>query len=78
MARLLKFLTVIISLATGLLTSREIYGLLPSWEGESWPWVALDAGSLLLAFFLISGLVYYVISDMSRWLLDKSRRPPRP
>ena len=77
MARLLKALTVIISLATGLLAAREVYALLPDWDRESWPLVALDAGFLFLAFLLISGLAYYLLGDMGRWLLEKIKRPPK-
>lgn len=77
MAQLLKALTVIISLAAGLLAAREVYALLPSWEGETWPWVTLDAGFLFLAFAMISGLTFYLLSDMVRWLLHRNKRPPR-
>ena len=77
MALLLKAITFIISLAAGLLAAREIYDLLPSWNGEGWLLVALDAGSLLLAFVLIAGLVYYLLNDMTRWLLKKIKRPPK-
>ena len=77
MARLLKALTAIISLATGLLAAREVYALLPSWEGETWPWIALDVGFLFLAFLLIFGLVYYLLGDMKRWLLERIKRPPK-
>ncbi|MCB2193530.1 MAG: hypothetical protein KQI62_18290 [Deltaproteobacteria bacterium] len=78
MTRLFKTLSVIISLATGLVAAREVYLLLPAWENESWPWVALDAGSLFLAFFLISGLAYYVLGDAGRWLLQRIKQPPKP
>jgi len=77
MAQLLKALTTIISLAAGLLAAREVYMLLPSWEGETWPWVALDVGFLFLAFVMITGLIYYLLSDMARWLLQRNNRPPR-
>ncbi|MBU4567123.1 MAG: hypothetical protein KMY53_08385 [Desulfarculus sp.] len=77
MAQLLKVLTVIISLAAGLLAAREVYALLPSWQGETWPWVALDAGFLFLAFAMISGLSYYLLDDMVRWLLARNNRPPK-
>jgi len=77
MAQLLKALMMIISLAAGLLAAREVYMLLPSWEGETWPWVALDVGFLFLAFLLISGLAYYLLGDMVRWLLQRNNRPPK-
>ena len=76
MALLFKVLTAIISLATGLLAAREVYVLLPSWEKETWPWMALDIGFLFLAFLLIFGLVYYLLGDMRRWLLERTKRPP--
>lgn len=76
MPGLVKALTLLLSLAAGLLAARGVYDLLPSWEGEDWSWVALDTGSLLLAFWLICALVYYFLSDLGRWLLAKVKRPP--
>lgn len=75
MAWLVKAVMMIISLAAGMLAAREIYRLLPSWEGEGWPLVAMDAGFLSLAFVLVAGLAYYLLNDFGRWLLGKISRP---
>lgn len=77
MARLLKVATIVCSLATGWFAAREIYLMLPAWQGESWPWVVLDLGSLLLAFSLVFVVVYFVLNDTWRRLLAKKERPPK-
>jgi uncharacterized membrane protein YagU involved in acid resistance len=51
--------------------------MLPAWQGETWPWVALDVGSLLLAFSLVFVVVYFVLDDAWRRLLTKKQRPPK-
>jgi hypothetical protein len=76
-ARLLRAITVLCSLATGWWAAREIYLMLPAWQGETWPWVALDVGSLLLAFSLVFVVVYFVLDDAWRRLLTKKQRPPK-
>ncbi len=77
MERLTKAVVAMFSLAVGLAATGEICAMLPSWEGESRLMVAVDAVFLLLSLVLVSGLVYYLLSDVGLWLLKKLQGPPR-
>ncbi len=74
MARFTASLSMIISLVVGLLVIREVFALLPPWSKEVWYLLVLDAVVLLTSFFLVSWLVYFLLSDVLAWVLEKIRR----
>lgn len=74
MARFIASLSIIISLVIGLLVIREVFALLPPWSKEVWYLLVIDSVILLASFFLVSWLVFFLLSDVLTWLLEKIKR----
>ena len=74
MKLLVETLSIIIALLAGLIVTRELFALLPSWSMESWHLIASDAIVLFTAFSLSTWLAHYMVRDLLDWIFSTARK----